>query len=137
MGCGVGLGIIRLVSIFDGVVEEGECDGDGDIVFSAAAGRKSASKSGEVGYRDEVEDCGESWANGVSVSLMVAAVGGVSWTMVTTAGDAFGVQSDRGAGDGTSCAKVNGSAGPLSCVVSAGGCVVVFVYRRVVGVPRG
>ena len=66
MGWGVGLGIISFVSIFAGGEEDGERDGDGAIVF--AAGRQSASKSGEVGYWDEHEedDCGESCADGVS-----------------------------------------------------------------------
>ena len=54
------------MSIFAGGEEDGERDGDGAIVF--AAGRQSASKSGEVGYWDEHEedDCGESCADGVS-----------------------------------------------------------------------
>ena len=75
MGWGVGLGIISFVSIFAGGEEDrerdgdedGERGGDGDIVV--AAGRQSASKSGEVGYWDEHEeddDCGESCADGVS-----------------------------------------------------------------------
>ena len=105
-------------------MEEGERDGDGDGTIVFAAGRKSTNKSGEVGYRSEDEeddDRGESWAD--DVSLLVEAVGGVSWTMITPDGDGFGVQSDRGVGDGTSCAKVNGSTGPFSCVdvVSEGG----------------
>ena len=126
MGCGVGLGIITLVSFVARGVEEragardGDGDGDGTTEFSVgrksasksgevghragdgttefSVGRKSVSKSGEVGYRaGENDDC--------DVSRMVAAVGGVSWTIEW---DEFGVQSNSGAGDGTSCAKVNG-----------------------------